>query len=126
MANQHHCCRCCRRALVTTQRLLRANLTVNSPRRLTVTKARRRRYWWWSGTGSVYTSRSVWQWGPTTAAINVSDVLPAGSAPTGDHGDGQDALAVRPAGRRRGLHGSLGHNGPVVIAVGGGECSGRR
>ena len=58
--------------------------------------------------------------GPTTAAINVSDVLPAGGQhQRSDHGDGRD-LSGCPASGATSLAGctvASGTNGPVVITV---------
>ena len=70
--------------------------------------------------GQVYTITISVANGPTTAAINVSDVLPAGvTHQWSDHGDGRD-LGGCPAGGATSLAGctvASGTNGPVVITV---------
>ena len=101
-------------------------VTAGAAPALTVTKSATPAVLVVGGTGQVYTITIGVANGPTTAAINVSDVLPAGSAPTERSRRRRDRVAVRPVGDESGgLHGSLGHQwsgGDHGTGGGGGEC----
>ena len=97
-----------------------ANLTVNAPPALTVTKSATPAVLVVGGTGQVYTITISVANGPTTAAINVSDVLPAGVTTNGAITATGGTLSGCPASGATSLAGctvASGTNGPVVITV---------
>ncbi|WP_162527556.1 beta strand repeat-containing protein [Casimicrobium huifangae] len=97
-----------------------ANLTVNSPPALTVTKSATPAVLVVGATGQVYTITINVANGPTTAAINVSDVLPAGVTTNGAITATGGTLSGCPGSGATSLAActvASGTNGPVVITV---------
>ena len=102
-------------------------VTAGAAPALTVTKSATPAVLVVGGTGQVYTITISVANGPTTAAINVSDVLPAGSAPTerSRRRAGPEWLSGQGGDESGGLHGSVGHQWPGGdhgTGGGGGEC----